>query len=189
MLIFTIILAIIILWIIFSFNKLVTLRNQVKNAFTQIDIQLKRRYDLIPNLVESVKGVMKFEQETLQRVMEARAKAINSFQQGNIKEGFQNENILTQALGKLFALSEAYPQLKSNQQVSQLMEELTTTENKISFARQFYNDITTKYNTAIEVFPTNIIASILKFSYYDLFDLPKDSQEKETPKVDLSLSK
>jgi len=187
MTIFLIIIAILIIWVIISFNRLVTLRNQVKNAFTQIDIQLKRRHDLIPNLVESVKGAMKFEQETLTKVMEARAKAINAFQSGNIKEGFQNENIITQALGRLFALRESYPELKSNQQVSQLMEELTATENKISFARQFYNDITTKYNTAIEVFPTNIIAKMMNFTPFDLFELPKDSQEKEVPKVNLSI--
>ena len=187
MTIFLIIIAILIIWVIISFNRLVTLRNQVKNAFTQIDIQLKRRHDLIPNLVESVKGAMKFEQETLTKVMEARAKAINAFQSGNIKEGFQNENIITQALGRLFALRESYPELKSNQQVSQLMEELTATENKISFARQFYNDITTKYNTAIEVFPTNIIAKMMNFTPFVLFELPKDSQEREVPKVNLSI--
>ena len=104
-----IVIVILVLWVILSFNKLVTLRNQVRNAFTQIDIQLKRRHDLIPNLVESVKGAMKFEQETLTKVMEARAKAINAFQSGNIKEGFQNENIISQALGRLFALRESYP--------------------------------------------------------------------------------
>ncbi|MEF3280924.1 MAG: LemA family protein [Elusimicrobiota bacterium] len=189
MIILSIIIAIVILWVIFSFNKLITLKNQVKNAFTQIDIQLKRRHDLIPNLVNAVKGAMKFEQETLEKVMEARAKAINAFQSGNIKEGFQNENIITQALGKLFALKEAYPELKSNQQVSQLMEELTSTENKISFSRQFYNDITTKFNTQIELFPTNMIAGILGFKHFELFEIPKDSQERETPKVDLSLTK
>ncbi len=187
MIVFAIIVAILILWVIFSFNRLISLRNQVKNAFSQIDVQLKRRHDLIPNLVSAVKGAMKFEQETLEKVMEARAKAINAFQAGNIKEGFTQENVITQALGKLFALSESYPELKSNQQVSQLMEELTTTENKISFARQFYNDITTKYNTAIQVFPTNIIASMLGFRESELFELPKDSVEREAPKVDLSL--
>jgi LemA protein len=182
-----IVIVILVLWVILSFNKLVTLRNQVRNAFTQIDIQLKRRHDLIPNLVESVKGAMKFEQETLTKVMEARAKAINAFQSGNIKEGFQNENIITQALGRLFALRESYPELKSNQQVSQLMEELTATENKISFARQFYNDITTKYNIAIEIFPTNILARIMNFTHIDLFELPKESPEKEVPKVNLTV--
>jgi len=187
MTVFMVVVAFLVLWIILSFNKLVTLRNQVKNAFTQIDIQLKRRHDLIPNLVESVKGAMKFEQETLTKVMEARAKAINAFQSGNIKEGFANENIITQALGKLFALKESYPELKSNQQVSQLMEELTTTENKISFARQFYNDITTKYNTAIEIFPTNIVAKIMNFTPFDLFELPKESNEREVPKVNLNI--
>jgi LemA protein len=187
MIIISIIVAVLILWVILSFNKLISLRNQVKNAFAQIDVQLKRRHDLIPNLVDSVKGAMKFEQETLTKVMEARAKAINAFQSGNIKEGFQNENIITQALGRLFALRESYPELKSNQQVSELMEELTATENKISFARQFYNDITTKYNIAIEIFPTNILAKIMSFIPFDLFELPKDSPEKEAPRVNLSI--
>lgn len=187
MIVFGIIVGVIILWLILTFNSLISLRNMVKNAFAQIDVQLKRRHDLIPNLVNAVKGAMKFEQETLQKIMEARAKAINAFQAGNIKEGFANENILTQALGRLFALREAYPELKSNQQVSQLMEELTTTENKISFARQFYNDITTKYNTKIQLFPNNLIASMLGFKEFDLFELPKESPEKEAPKVDLSL--
>lgn len=182
------VIGVLIVLIVFLYNRLVSLKNQVKNAFSQIDIQLKRRHDLIPNLVNSVKGVMKFEQETLTRVIEARSKAINAFQQGNIKEGFENENIITQALGKLFALSESYPQLKSNQQVSQLMEELTTTENKIAFARQFYNDITTKYNTEIEQFPFNIIASAFGFKHIDLFELPQESSEKENPKVDLTIS-
>lgn len=181
------IVAFLIVWLILTFNALVSLRNQVKNAFTQIDIQLKRRHDLIPNLVNSVKGAMKFEQETLQKIMEARAKAINAFQSGNIKEGFNQENIITQTLGRLFALKESYPELKSNQQVSQLMEELTTTENKISFARQFYNDITTKYNTKIQIFPNNLIASVMGFKEFDLFELPQDSKERETPTVDLSL--
>jgi LemA protein len=189
MVILSIIVAVIVLWLIFTFNKLITLRNNVKNAFTQIDIQLKRRHDLIPNLVNSVKGVMKFEQETLEKVISARNKAISAFDSGNIKEGFANENVLTQALGRLFALQESYPDLKSNQEVQKLMEELTSTENKISFARQFYNDITTKFNTQIQLFPTNLIAGILGFKPADLFELPKDSAERETPQVDLSLNK
>ncbi len=188
MIIVSIIVGVIIIYLIIIFNSLVALKNQVKNAFTQIDIQLKRRHDLIPNLVNAVKGAMKFEQETLTKVMEARAKAINAFQGGNIKEAFAQENIITQALGRLFALSESYPELKSNQQVSQLMEELTTTENKIAFARQFYNDITTKFNIKIQIFPNNIIASILGFKEIELFELPKESEERETPKVDLSLN-
>ncbi|MCX7641601.1 MAG: LemA family protein [Elusimicrobiales bacterium] len=187
MFIIAIIAGVIILWLIFTFNSLVSLRNMVKNAFAQIDVQLKRRHDLIPNLVNAVKGVMKFEQETLEKVIEARAKAINAFQSGNLKEGFANENIITQALGRLFALAESYPEIKSNQQVSQLMEELTTTENKISFARQFYNDVTTKYNTKIQIFPNNLIASMLGFKEFELFELPTNSTEREAPKVDLSL--
>ncbi|MCX7905481.1 MAG: LemA family protein [Elusimicrobiales bacterium] len=186
MTVIAIIVGIIIIWLIFTFNSLVSLRNMVKNAFAQIDVQLKRRHDLIPNLVNAVKGVMKFEQETLEKVIEARAKAINAFQSGNLKEGFANENIITQALGRLFALAESYPEIKSNQQVSQLMEELTTTENKISFARQFYNDVTTKYNIKIQIFPNNLIASMLGFKEFELFELPANSTEREAPKVDLS---
>ncbi len=182
-----IITALVILWLIWTFNSLVALRNQVRNAFTQIDIQLKRRHDLIPNLVNAVKGIMRFEQETLTKVIEARAKAINAFQVGNIKEGFAQENIITQTLGRLFALQESYPQLKSDKQVSQLMEELTATENKISFARQFYNDITTKFNIKIQIFPNNLIASMLGFKEFELFELPKESVEKEVPQVDLSI--
>lgn len=185
--IFLIIFVLLVVWIIFSFNKLVSLRNKVKNAFSQIDVQLKRRHDLIPNLVNSVKGVMKFEQETLEKVISARAKAVEARQSGNVKETFASENMLTQALGRLFALSESYPEIKSNQQVQQLMEELTSTENRISFARQFYNDITTKYNTAIEQFPTNLIASALGFKPMELFELPPESSEREAPKVDLTV--
>jgi len=174
-------------WIAAMYNGLVGLRNQVDNAFRQIDVQLKRRHDLIPNLVSSVKGEMKFEQETLQKVMEARAAALGAGKNGDMKDLAAKEGALTAALGKLIAISENYPQLKANENVSKLMEELTHTENQIGFSRQFYNDIATKFNTKQQVFPTNIFASMLGFKLAQLWELPADSPERENVKVDLSL--
>ncbi|MDA8244441.1 MAG: LemA family protein [Elusimicrobia bacterium] len=174
-------------WLVMTFNGLVKLRNQVANAFRQIDVQLKRRHDLIPNLVESVKGEMKFEKETLERVVQARAAAVSAGQGGNMNEILAKEGQLTQALGRLFALSENYPNLKSNDNVRQLMEELTHTENQIGFSRQFYNDVVTKFNTAQQVFPTNLFASLLGFSPSELWELPSDSPERENVKVNLSI--
>ena len=171
------------IWLIASYNKLVILKNQTANGWKQIDVQLKRRYDLIPNLVETVKGEMKFEQDTLTKVIEARNKAIST--QGVADKAVQ-ENALSGALRQLFALVENYPQLKANENVSQLMEELVSTENKISFARQFYNDIATQLNIAIETFPTNTIAGMLGFKVAELFEVT-DAKEKEAPKVDLNL--
>ena len=171
------------LWVIISYNRLVSFKNQTINGWKQIDVQLKRRYDLIPNLVETVRGVMKFEQETLTRVIEARNKAISA--QG-IADKASQENILTGALRQLFALVENYPNLKSNENVSKLQEELVSTENRIGFARQFYNDIATRFNIALAVFPTNIIAGMFGFKFAELFEVT-DVKEKEAPKVDLSL--
>ncbi len=181
-----IILAVIIMfWVIAKYNGLVTLRNQVANGWKQIDVQLKRRHDLIPNLVQTVKGIMEFEQDTLQKVIQARNAAISA---KGIADSADKENVLTGALNKLFALVENYPTLKSNENVKQLQEELTSTENKISFARQFYNDIATKFNIAQQVFPANIIASMFNFRPSELFEI-KDASEREVPKVDLSLRK
>jgi len=174
-------------YLVFTFNGLVKLRNQVANAFRQIDVQLKRRHDLIPNLVESVKGEMKFERETLERVIQARAAAVTAGQGGNMNEILAKEGQLTQALGRLFALSENYPSLKANDSVKKLMEELTHTENQIGFSRQFYNDVVTKFNTEQQVFPTNIFASMLGFSPSSLWELPADSPERENVKVNLSI--
>ena len=173
------IIALIALWAIFSYNKLVSLKNQTLNGWKQIDIQLKRRHDLIPNLVETVKGVMKFEQTTLTQVIEARNKAISA--QGVADKAVQ-ENALTGALRKLFALVENYPNLKSSENVSRLQEELSATENKISFARQFYNDIATQFNIAQQTFPTNTISNMLGFKAAELFEIT-DATEKEVPKV------
>ena len=187
MIILAIVLLVIGAWVVFTFNGLVQLRNQVANAFRQIDVQLKRRHDLIPNLVESVKGEMKFEKETLERVIQARAAAVNAGQGGNMNEILAKEGMLTQALGRLMAVSENYPNLKANESVKTLMEELTHTENQIGFARQFYNDVVIKFNTAQQVFPTNLFASMLGFAPSALWELPADSPERGTPKVNLGV--
>ena len=144
-----------------QYNKLVTLRNQVENGWKQIDVQLKRRHDLIPNLVNTVKGYMGFEQETLEKVIQARNAATTAT---GVADAAAKEGALTGALGRLFALAESYPTLKSNENVMQLQEELSSTENKIGFARQFFNDIATKFNIAQQVFPANIIAGMFGFN-------------------------
>lgn len=150
------------------YNKLVSLRQQTSNAWSQIDVQLKRRYDLIPNLVETVKGYMKYEQETLEQVIRARNTAISAT---TVKEKAEAESQVTAALGGFFALAEAYPDLKANQNMLSLQEELKSTENKISFARQYYNDVVTAYNTRIETFPSSIFANMGGFKPKDLFEL------------------
>ena len=180
--------VIMLAWLIFTFNSLIGLRNQVANAFKQIDVQLKRRYDLIPNLVNAVKGEMKFEKETLERVISARAQAVSANAGGNVADMSKKEGELSMALGRLFALAENYPNLKANDAVRSLMEELTSTENKIAFSRQFYNDIVTAFNTKQQVFPNNMIAAMLGFMPGDLFEIPQDSKaEREAPKVDLAV--
>ncbi|HQJ15608.1 MAG TPA: LemA family protein [Candidatus Omnitrophota bacterium] len=171
------------LWLAGAYNHLVALKNEVLNGWKQIDVQLKRRYDLIPNLVETVKGIMKFEQDTFTRVIEARNKAVSV--QGIADKAVQ-ENILSGALRQLFALVENYPQLKSNENVARLQEELVSTENRIGFARQFYNDIATKFNIAIQSFPSNLIAGMFNFKTAELFEV-SDEAQKQAPKVDLNL--
>jgi LemA protein len=173
------ILIIIIALGIGGYNSLVRLRRMVKNSWSQIDVQLKRRRDLIPNLVNSVKGYMEYEKETLQKVMEARNKAFNA---GNLGEKMSAEGELSGVLGRLFAVMENYPDLKANQNVQSLMKELSDTENKISYSRQFYNDIVTKYNTKIEVFPSNIIAKSFGFKEEELFKVENDA-ERKAPEV------
>ena len=177
--------AVSVLWVIVKYNGLVTLRNQVLNGWKQIDVQLKRRHDLIPNLVNTVKGIMEFEQETLEKVVAARSAAMGAH---GAKDAAQKEGALTDALSKFFVVVEQYPQLRSSENVRQLQEELTSTENKISFARQFYNDIATKFNIGQQVFPGNIIANMFKFQTAELFEI-KAAEEREVPKVDLSLKK
>jgi LemA protein len=175
--------AVLALWAIGVYNRLVRLRNEKENGWRQIDVQLKRRHDLIPNLVNTVKGAMEYEKGTLTAVMEARAQAMTATgpADAGVKEG-----MLTQALGKLFALAENYPQLKANENVKMLQEELSATENKVGFARQFYNDIATKYNIARETFPANMIAGMLGFGPAELFQIT-DKGEREVPEVDLSM--
>ena len=170
-------------WLAGSYNSLVSLKNETLNAWKQIDVQLKRRHDLIPNLVETVKGVMNFEQKTLTQVIEARNKAISA--QG-VAEKAAQENMLTGALRQLFALVENYPVLKANENASKLQEELVSTENRIGFARQLYNDMATKFNIALQTFPTNTIAGMFGFKTAELFEVT-DQAEKEAPKVDLNL--
>ncbi len=174
-----------VVWVVALFNRLVALRNQTTNGWRQIDVQLKRRHDLIPNLVSSVKGVMEFERDTLTQVVEARAKATTATGPADaaVKEG-----ALTAALGKLFALAENYPQLHANENVRALQEELSSTENKIGFARQFYNDIATSFNTAQQRFPANLLASTFGFKPAELFELA-DAAERAVPGVDLSMKK
>jgi len=173
-------------WLILTFNSLVGLKNQVLNAFRQIDVQLKRRHDLIPNLVNSVKGEMKFEQETLERVIAARAGAVSAGAGGNVAEMAKKEGELTQALGKLFALTENYPNLKASEAVKSLMEELTSTENRVSFSRQLYNDLATSFNIKQQVFPNNLIAAGMGFKPADLFEIPAGQEaERLVPKVEL----
>ncbi len=167
--------AVIILWIILAYNGLVYWRNQVKNAWSQIDVQLKRRYDLIPNLVETVKGYAKHEREVLENVIKARNTAANAH---TPKEVGQAEGMLGGALKNLFALAENYPDLKANQNFLALQEELSSTENKISFARQFYNDTTAKYNITIQSFPKNIIAGMFHFTEQQLFEVESPEERK-----------
>jgi LemA protein len=171
---------VLVFWVIGLYNGLVRLRNQVKNAWSQIDVQLKRRHDLIPNLVEVVKDYMSYEQETLRQVIEARGKAMSA--QG-VAEKSQAENQLTGALKSLFAVAEAYPELKANQNVMRLQEELASTENKIAFARQYYNDSVMRLNNQTEVFPSSLIANQFGFKKEECYVIP---QEETAPvKVDL----
>lgn len=165
-------LAILVILGISIFNSLVRLRQQVDNAWSQIDVQLRRRYDLIPNLVETVKGYMQYEQATLEKVILARQRAIEA--QG-VRQQAEAENALTRALGGLFALAESYPQLRASENMARLQEELASTENKIAFARQFYNDSVMEYNTKVEQFPSNVLAMLFNFRKRELFeiDLPE----------------
>jgi LemA protein len=172
----------IVVWTIASYNRLVGMRNQVLNGWRQIDVQLKRRHDLIPNLVNAVRGSMDFERDTLTAVMDARAKALTAT---GPADAAQKEGQLTQSLGRLLAIAENYPALKSNDNVKMLQEELAGTENKVGFARQFYNDIATRFNTAQQVFPTNLAAGMLGFKPAELFEIT-EAAEREVPTVDLS---
>ena len=179
-----------LVFVVGMYNRLVALRNRFKNAFSQIDVQLKRRYDLIPNLVETARGYLQHERNTLEAVIAARnaasaASARAAQSPGEpvaMKQLAGAEAALTGTLGRFFALAEAYPDLKANQTMSRLMEELTSTENKVAFARQSYNDSVMAYNTARESFPTNFIAGPFNFGPAQLFEIDKPEQ-KEAPKV------
>lgn len=173
--------AVLVLWVVGAYNGLISLKNQVLNAWKQIDVQLKRRHDLIPNLVNTVKGAMNFEKGTLDAVISARARAVSAT---GVQETARAEGELTQALGRLFALTEAYPDLKSNANIMALQEELTSTENKVGFARQLYNDTATQYNTRQATFPTMLVAGLAKATPAELWEI-EDAAERSVPVVNL----
>jgi LemA protein len=189
--IFLVLLAVAAFWAIGAYNRLIDLRNRFRNAFAQIDVQLKRRYDLIPNLVETAKGYMKHERETLEAVISARNSAVTANNAAAADPGSATaikglmaaEGALTGALGRLFALAEAYPDLKANQNMMQLSEELTGTENKISFARQAFNDAVMTFNTAVGQFPGNIIAAMFSFKEAELLQATESADERKAVKV------
>ncbi len=168
-----------VLWVAGMYNGLVRLKNQVKNAWSQIDVQLKRRHDLIPNLVETVKGYAGHEKTTLENVVKARAAAVSAT---GVEQQAKAEGELSSALGRLMVVVEQYPDLKANQNFLALQEELTSTENKIGFARQFYNDSVMTYNTRVESFPTNIVAGMFSFTQDAFFEIEVEA-EREAPKV------
>jgi LemA protein len=190
LIVIVVVVVVLVLYVIGIYNKLVSLRNRYKNAFSQIDVQLKRRYDLIPNLVEVAKGYMKHERETLEAVIQARNMAASAGEKAAANPGDPSamkslgsaEGQLTGALGRLFALSESYPDLKANQNMMSLQEELSSTENKVAFARQAYNDSVMTYNTARETFPAVIFAGMFNFQEANLFEV-EEEQQREAPKV------
>jgi LemA protein len=171
--------VLVVLFVIALYNGLVRLRNQMENAWSQIDVQLKRRHDLIPNLVETVKGYAAHEKETLDRVVQARSKAVGA---GGRESQIQAEGELSGALGRMMLLVESYPDLKANQNFLSLQEELTSTENKIGFARQFYNDSVMQYNTKREVFPSSLVAGTFNFKEGVFFEI-EDKAERKAPEV------
>ena len=183
-----IILAIVVvagLFLVSMYNRLVTLRQRVREAWSDIDVQLKRRYDLIPNLVETVKGYAAHEKGVFESVTQARANAIAAGATGSPEQRAQAENVLTGALRSVFAVAEAYPQLQASQNFRDLQENLTATEDKIAFARRFYNGNVRDYNTGLQTFPTNILAGMFGFTAEQYFELA-DQKERETPKVSFS---
>lgn len=171
-----------VLWMIVIYNGLIAARNDVQGSWKQIDVQLKRRHDLIPNLVTTVRGAMEFEQDTLEKVISARAKAVSAT---GVATKAEAENMLTQALGRLFAVMENYPDLKSNRNIMQLQEELTSTENRIAFARQLYNDLVANFRTRLQVFPNNLVSALFGFSPEEYFEA--EDATRTAPTVNLSL--
>jgi LemA protein len=188
------VIVVLVIWAIAIYNGLVTLRNRFKNAFAQIDVQLKRRYDLIPNLVETVKGYIKHERETLEAVIKARnsaqsaalAAAASPGNPAAMQQLGQAEGALTGMLGKMFALAEAYPDLKANQNMLSLQEELSSTENKVGFSRQAFNDAVMEYNTKRESFPDSIFAGMFNFGPAELLAATESPEERKAPKVSFS---
>lgn len=178
------VIVLLILWIIGVYNGLIKLKNRVKEAWSDIDVQLKRRHDLIPNLINSVKGYMKHEKSLLEEVTKLRTQAIEAQEKGDTKALGQAESMLGGMLGKLQIAVEAYPDLKANQNVGQLMDELSDTENKIQASRRFYNGQVRDFNTKIEVFPNNVIAGMLKFTKFEFFEI-EDAKERENVTVEL----
>ncbi|MBI4712100.1 MAG: LemA family protein [Planctomycetes bacterium] len=173
---------IVVVWVIAAYNGLVGLRNTVKNAWSQIDVQLKRRYDLIPNLVETVKGYAKHENTTFENIAKARSACMSASAAGAVGELGKAEGTLMQALKSLFMVVENYPELKANQNFLALQEELSSTENRVSFARQFYNDNVMRLNNAVQMFPSNIIAGMFGFKPAEFFEI-ESGEEKKAPKV------
>ncbi len=188
-LVFIALIAIPVIWAISAYNGLISLKGQTLNAWKQIDVQLKRRHDLIPNLVEAVKGAMEFERETLEAVIQARNQAVkiqaDALPTAGVKQLAAAEAALTSALGRLSVVVERYPELKATGNVTQLQEELTSTENRVAFARQLYNDMATTYNVRQDQFPWNLIAGLAKAEQVELWEIT-DEKVREVPKVDLS---
>lgn len=188
-LVFIALIAIPVIWAISAYNGLISLKGQTLNAWKQIDVQLKRRHDLIPNLVEAVKGAMEFERETLEAVIQARNQAVkiqaDALPTAGVKQLAAAEAVLTSALGRLSVVVERYPELKATGNVTQLQEELTSTENRVAFARQLYNDMATTYNVRQDQFPWNLIAGLAKTEQVELWEIT-DEKVREVPKVDLS---
>lgn len=182
-LVFLGLIVVIVGWVVGIYNGLVGVRNQVKEAWAQVDVQLKRRYDLIPNLMETVKGYMSHERETLEAVTKARAAVGGAG--GNMEQRMAAEGGLTGALGRLMAVSESYPDLKASTNFLALQEELTSTENKISFSRQFYNEVVMRLNNKVQMFPSSIIAGMFNFTAEKYFEIENEG-EREAPKVDFS---
>jgi len=188
---FLAVVVIVVGWVISAYNKLIALKGQTENAWKQIDVQLKRRHDLIPNLVEAVKGAMGFEKETLEAVIQARNQAVSiqadALPTGGVQQLAAAEAALSSALSRLNVVVERYPDLKATSNVGQLQEELTSTENRVSFARQLYNDTATTYNVKQQQFPWNMIAGLAKAAIVELWEIT-DEKEREVPKVDLSMN-
>jgi len=187
---FLIAIAAVVLWVISAYNKLIALKGETVNAWKQIDVQLKRRHDLIPNLVEAVKGAMEFERETLEAVIQARNQAVkiqaDALPTAGVQQLAAAEAALSSALSRLNVVVERYPDLKATGNVAQLQEELTSTENRVSFARQLYNDTATTYNVKQQQFPWNLVSGFAKAEIVELWEIT-DVQEREVPKVDLSM--